>query len=186
MQVVVTFNWQSNVEKMKSVALSKSTSIDDCCVSMANFAEFAFTSIIVITLHYLLLLRFVRCRRPYCSDSYYHCYWHSYYYCCWYCHFYHFYAYLYLLILICCSTRFLCHNQHFSIFAKAGSQAGHYCNRLPCMDIQYIECPCIAFGCSRCSHAHMPTTRRYSCDLFSASIVPDCTQPTHNDSIATT
>ena len=74
MQVVVTFNWKSNVDKMKSVALSKSTSIDDCCVSMANFAEFAFTSIIVITLHYLLLLRFVRCRRPYCSDSYYHCY----------------------------------------------------------------------------------------------------------------
>ena len=50
MQVVVTFNWKGNVDKMKSVALSKSTSIDDCCVSMANFAEFAFTSIIVITL----------------------------------------------------------------------------------------------------------------------------------------
>ena len=46
----MTFNWQGNVDRMKSVTLSKSTSIDDCCVSMATCAEFAFTSIIVITL----------------------------------------------------------------------------------------------------------------------------------------
>ena len=47
MQVVVTFNWKANEDRTKVLALSKSTSIDDCCVSMANFAEFAFTSIMV-------------------------------------------------------------------------------------------------------------------------------------------
>ena len=46
----MTFNWRSNVDKMKAVTLSPSTRRDDCCVSMATFAEFAFTSIIVITL----------------------------------------------------------------------------------------------------------------------------------------
>ena len=46
----MTFNWRSNVDKMKAVTLAPSTRRDDCCVSMATFAEFAFTSIIVITL----------------------------------------------------------------------------------------------------------------------------------------
>ena len=50
MEVVVTFNWRSNVDKMKALTLAPSTRRDDCCVSMATFAEFAFTSIIVITL----------------------------------------------------------------------------------------------------------------------------------------
>ena len=50
MQVVITFNWKGDESKMKVVSLSRSSSIDDCCVSMATFAEFAFTSIIVITL----------------------------------------------------------------------------------------------------------------------------------------
>ena len=173
MPVVVTFNWKSNVDKRKSVALSKSTSIDDCCVSMANFAEFAFTSIMVFLSTNSRHAAWVQIdikeqaisKRYQSRDTP------------------RVHAGLQNDVRV---TRLLCHNQHFSIFAKAGSQAGHYCNRLPCMDIQYIECPCMAFGCSRCSHAHMPTTRRYSCDLLSASLVPDCPQPTHNDSIATT
>ena len=168
MQVVITFNWKGDESKMKVVSLSRSSSIDDCCVSMATFAEFAFTSIMVFlstnSRHAVWVqidIKEQAISKRYQSRGTPRVH-----------------AGLQNDVRV---TRFLCHNQHFSIFAKAGSQAG-----LQCMDIQYIECPCIAVGCSRCSHAHMPTTRRYSCDVLSASLVPDCLQPTYNDSIATT